>query len=57
MVVLISAVILLILSWLITCGIVKLITLCFGLTFSWAVATGIYFLLLLIKGFFGGSKK
>ena len=38
-------------SWLATCGIIKLITICFGLTFSWAIATGIWLILcLLIKG-------
>lgn len=26
-------------SWICTCGIIKLITMCFGLTFSWAIAT------------------
>lgn len=25
-------------SWICTCGIIKLITMCFGLTFSWAIA-------------------
>lgn len=29
-------------SWIITCGIIKLITLCFGLRFKWSVATGIW---------------
>lgn len=28
-------------SWIVTCGIIKLITLCFGLTFKWSIATGI----------------
>ena len=27
-------------SWLFVCGVIKLITLCFGLAFSWLVATG-----------------
>lgn len=36
-------------SWLITCGIVKLITLCFGLTFKWSVATGVWLTLLALK--------
>lgn len=36
------------LSWLLTCGIVYLITLCFGWGFSWAIATGIWLILLLI---------
>ena len=28
-------------SYIVTCGIIKLITMCFGLEFSWAIATGI----------------
>ena len=41
------------LSWITTCGIVKLITWCFGWTFSWAVATGIWALILLFRSIFG----
>ena len=41
------------LSWIITCGLVKLITWCFGWTFSWAIATGIWALTLLLKSIFG----
>lgn len=40
------------LSWIITCGIVKLITMCFGLTFSWAIATGIWLIYILLKSLF-----
>ena len=29
-------------SWIVTCGVFKLITLCFGWTFSWPVATGVW---------------
>ena len=29
-------------SWIVTCGIIKLITMCFGWKFSWAIATGIW---------------
>lgn len=36
------------LSWLLTCGIVKLICLCFGIAFSWFTATGIWLILTLI---------
>ena len=36
-------------SWLITCGIIWLITLCFSLTFSWAIATGIWLIMCLIN--------
>ena len=36
-------------SWLITCGIIKLITLCFGWTFKWSVATGIWLIIYLLN--------
>lgn len=39
-------------SWIVTCGIIWLITLCFKLTFSWAIATGIWLILCLIGGRF-----
>ena len=39
-------------SWIATCGVVKLITLCFGLSFSWPIATGIWLILLLLGGLF-----
>lgn len=31
------------LSWIVTCGIIKLITMCFGLTFKWSIAIGLTF--------------
>lgn len=37
------------LSWLATCGIIKLITMCFGWTFKWSVATGIWLVMILLK--------
>ena len=40
------------LSWIITCGIVKLICLCFGITFTWLIATGIWLLLIVLKNIF-----
>lgn len=36
-------------SWLITVGLVKLVTLCFGWAFSWLIATGIWLLFILIR--------
>lgn len=39
-------------SWAITCGIIKLITLCFGIGFSLAVATGIWLVLWLLGSTF-----
>lgn len=44
------------LSWIATCGIIKLITLCFGLTFSWGIATGIWLILILLGEIFGKSR-
>lgn len=43
------------LSWIVTCGLVYLVTLCFGLTFSWGVATGVWAIMLLLKAIFGGK--
>ena len=40
------------LSWIVTCGIIKLITLCFGVAFSWLIATGIWLALLLLRSVF-----
>lgn len=40
------------LGWIVTCGIIKLITLCFGVAFSWLVATGIWLVLLLLRPVF-----
>lgn len=40
------------LSFLITAGIIKLITICFGLTFSWSVATGIWLTMILLRNIF-----
>lgn len=42
----------LIASWLLTCGIIFLIRLCFGWAFSFAIATGIWLIILLLKGIF-----
>lgn len=36
-------------SWGVTCGIIKLITLCFGWEFSWGSATGIYLIMVLFN--------
>ena len=44
-------------SWLITCGLIKLITICFGLVFSWSIATGIWLILLILKSIFSDSSK
>lgn len=43
------------LSWIVTCGIIKLITMCFGLTFSWGMATGIWLIWILLKSLFSNN--
>lgn len=44
-------------SWAATCAIIKLITLCFGLTFSFKIATGIWLVTLLLKEIFKPSSR
>ena len=39
-------------SWIATCGIIKLITVCFGWTFKWSIATGIWLVMCLLKRVF-----
>lgn len=39
-------------SWIATCGIIKLITMCFGLSFSWAIATGVWLIMCLARTIF-----
>lgn len=51
----ITALALLAISWLCTCGIVYLIALCFNLAFTWALGTGIWLVLLLLGGLFKGK--
>ena len=58
--VLLIAITLFALSWIITCSIIKLITLCFGWTFSWPIATGIWLVMILLRKVFvqsSSSKK
>ena len=46
-------------SWIATCGIIKLITMCFGWTFKWNIATGIWLIMCLLSSVFnkkGNSK-
>lgn len=39
-------------SWILTCGIIKLITLCFGLNFNWLIATGIWLIMCVVQSIF-----
>ena len=40
------------LEWIITVGIIKLITMCFGWTFKWSVATGIWLVICVLQSIF-----
>lgn len=40
------------LSWIVTCGIIKLITMCFGWTFKWSIATGIWLIICILRSVF-----
>lgn len=44
-----------VLSWIATCGIIKLITICFGLTFKWSIATGIWLIIRVLKSIFSDN--
>ena len=39
-------------SWIINCGIIKLITMCFGLKYKWSIATGIWLIIIIAKSIF-----
>lgn len=41
-----------VIEWLIVCGLVKLVTLCFGWTFSWLIATGVWLAIKIIRFLF-----
>lgn len=45
------------LSWLLTCGVIKLIAMCFGLTFKWSIATGVWLVILLLRTIFNVTVK
>ena len=45
------------LSWGVTVGIIKLITICFGCAFSLPVATGIWLILLLLRWVATGERR
>mgnify|MGYP003293189008 CR=1 FL=1 len=38
-----------VINYLLTCGAIKLITMCFELNFNWLIATGIWLVLLIIR--------
>lgn len=42
-------------SWICTCGVIALICMCFGWTFSWAIATGIWMIMCLARTVFSNN--
>ena len=44
-------------SWIVACGIIKLITMCFGLTFKWSIATGIWLIICILRSVFNVTVK
>ena len=45
------------LSWICTCGMFKLITLCFDWNYTWKIATGVWLSLTLLSSFVKFEKK
>lgn len=45
------------LSWISTCGIIKLITLCFKWQFKWTYATEIWLVIMILKSIFGSKES
>ena len=43
-------------SFLVTCGIIKLICLCFAWTFSWKIATGIWLGMMILRSIFSSGN-
>lgn len=43
-------------SWAVICGIIKIITLCFDITFNLAVATGVWLTMGLLRSIFNKTK-
>lgn len=44
-------------GWIVTCGIIKLITMCFGWEFSWGVSTGVWLLFVLFNWMRKSNKE
>ena len=44
-------------SWIVTCGVIKLITMCFGWQFKWSIATGIWLVMWLARTVFKNNSS
>lgn len=45
------------LTWIATCGIIKIITINFGLTFKWFIATGVWLIICILGLIFAVTVK
>ena len=45
------------LSWIATCGIIKLIAMCFGWTFKWSITTSIWLIICILRSIFNVTVK
>ena len=43
-------------SWGVTCGVIKLVTWCFGWAFTWKMATGIWLIMYLVRSVFNRAS-
>jgi hypothetical protein len=44
-------------SFLVNCILVKILSMCFGFTFTWKLATGIWIIILILKNIFNVTVK
>ncbi len=44
-------------SWIVTCGVIKLITMCFCWQFKWSIATGIWLVMCLARTMFRNNSS
>lgn len=45
------------LTWIATCGIIKIVTMNFGLTFKWSIATGVWLIICILGLVFAVTVK
>lgn len=45
------------LTWIATCGIIKIVTMNFGLTFKWSIATGVWLIICILGLIFAVTVK
>ena len=56
-IVVIIVIVLTALSWLVTCGVVKVLSMCFSFAYSWKLATGIWLVCLMLRWIISAAKQ